>query len=149
AKHRQPSFVDASLRIFGMSLGEMLWSRRTVYMLLVVAAPIALAIFGRIMTAVGSATLRIDGSRLNPIGVFGMMVWVLFVRFTIPVLGAFYGTGIIADEVDDRTITYLFTRPIPRGAVVVGKYFAYLTCTALIVLPAVMILFFAIVPLGQ
>ena len=42
-------------------------------------------------------------------------MWLLFVRFVVPVLGVFYGTSLMADEVDDKTITYLFTRPVPRG----------------------------------
>ena len=57
------------------------------------------------------------------------MIWVLYLRFIVPVLGVFYGTALIADEVEDKTITYLFTRPIPRGAVLLGKYLAYLVCT--------------------
>ena len=57
------------------------------------------------------------------------MIWMLFLRFIVPVLGVFYGTALMADEVEDKTITYLFTRPIPRGAVLVGKYLAYLACT--------------------
>jgi ABC-type transport system involved in multi-copper enzyme maturation permease subunit len=61
------------------------------------------------------------------------------------VLGVFYGTALIADEVDDKTITYLFTRPIPRGAVLVGKYLAYLACTVLLVLPSVVLVYFIIV----
>ena len=64
-------------------------------------------------------------------------------------LGVFYGTSLIADEVDDKTITYLFTRPVRRGAVVVGKYIAYLVCTSLVVLPSVMIVYFLMVPFGQ
>src|SRR5262249_5470124 len=43
-------------------------------------------------------------------------------------------------------ITYLFVRPIPRSAVVAGKYLAYLACTGLIVLPAVVIMYFTLVP---
>src|SRR5215213_4431632 len=54
----------------------------------------------------------------------------------------------MADEVEDRTLTYLFTRPIPRGAVLIGKYLAYLACTGLIVLPSVMLVFFLVMPLG-
>ena len=60
----------------------------------------------------------------------------------------FYGTSLIADEVEDKTITYLFTRPIPRGAVMAGKYLAYLVCTIMVVLPSVMIVYFLIVPYG-
>ena len=77
-----------------------------------------------------------------------MMMWLLYIRFIVPVLGVFYGTALIADEVDDKTITYLFTRPVPRGAVLIGKYLAYLACTALLVLPSVVLVYFLIVPLG-
>jgi ABC-type transport system involved in multi-copper enzyme maturation permease subunit len=79
--------------------------------------------------------------------IFGLMIWVFYLRFTVPVLGVFYGTSLIADEVEDKTITYLFTRPIPRGAVLIGKYFAYLACTFFVVLPSVVIVYLAIVPM--
>ena len=71
-----------------------------------------------------------------------MMIWLLYIRFIVPVLGVFYGTSLIADEVDDKTITYLFTRPIPRRAVLLGKYLAYLVCTILLVLPSVVLVIF-------
>ena len=38
--------------------------------------------------------------------------------------------------------------PIPRRAVLLGKYLAYLVCTVLLVLPSVMLVFFLIVPTG-
>ena len=78
-----------------------------------------------------------------------MMIWLLYIRFIVPVLGVFYGTSLIADEVEDKTITYLFTRPIPRGAVLLGKYLAYLVCTSLVVLPSVMIVYFLVVPFAR
>jgi len=64
------------------------------------------------------------------------------------VLGVFYGTSLIADEVDDKTITYLFTRPVPRASVLLGKYFAYLACVVLLILPSIIIIFFLVVPVG-
>src|SRR6185369_15094548 len=42
----------------------------------------------------------------------------------------------------------LFTRPIPRASILIGKYLAFLACTLLLVLPSVLIVFFAIVPIG-
>ena len=80
---------------------------------------------------------------------FGLIIWLLFLRFIVPVLGVFYGTSLIADEVEDKTITYLFTRPVRRGAVLVGKYLAYLVCTTLVVLPSVMIVYFLMVPFAR
>ena len=145
----RPSMLAGAARVFDLSLGEMLWSRRTIFMALVVGGPVLLAVVARIVQASGIAPLRVNGVRLDAASVFGMMIWVLFLRFIVPVLGVFYGTSLIADEVEDKTITYLFTRPVRRGAVLLGKYLAYLVCTTLVVLPGVMIVYFLLVPLRE
>ena len=130
-------------RIFALSIGEMLWSRRTLFVALIVGAPVLLAVAARLGAV--SATVRINGADVVGADVFDTIVWLLFLRFAVPVLGVWYGTSLIADEVDEKTITYLFVRPIRRGAVLVGKYLAYLACTAVVVLPAVTLVYFAVV----
>jgi len=145
--HREPpSYVSAAVRVFQVSFGEMLWSRRTIFMALVVGGPVVLAIITRVLQASGIPALRVNSVRIGGPGIFGVMMWLLFLRFIVPVLGVFYGTALVADEVEDKTITYLFTRPIQRGAVLLGKYLAYLVCTTLVVLPSVMIVYFLLVP---
>ncbi|MCY4027996.1 MAG: ABC transporter permease subunit [Acidobacteria bacterium] len=144
------SFRHAAVRVFDLSLGEMLWSRRTVFMAVVAGGPMVIAVALRL--AATSAAGRLTGSpgpsfALGGPDIFGLMIWAFYLRFTVPVLGVFYGTSLIADEVEDRTLTYLFTRPIPRGAVLVGKYLAYLVCTSVVVLPSVVVVYFSVVPL--
>jgi ABC-2 type transport system permease protein len=146
---RPLSFWGASRRVFDLSLGEMLWSRRTIFMALIVGGPVLLAIIVRVLESFGMPALRVNGQRVGGMGVFGIMIWMLFLRFAVPILGVFYGTALMADEVEDKTITYLFTRPVPRGAVMVGKYLAYLVCTSLVVLPSVMLVYFLLVPPSQ
>ncbi len=147
---RTVSFAQATRRVFDLSLGQMLWSRRTIFLALVVSAPVVLGLVVRLMTAFGiHGSVRIGGAAvISGPSIFGLFIWLLYLRFTVPVLGVFYGTSLIADEVEDKTITYLFTRPIPRGAVLVGKYLAYLVATVLVVLPSVMLLYFLVVPVG-
>jgi len=146
---RRPSYAASVLRIFDLSLGEMLWSRRSAFLGLLVGGPVMLALISRIVwMMVPGESFRINGESVSGAGTFGLMIWLLYVRFIVPILGVFYGTALIADEVDDRTITYLFTRPIPRGAVLAGKYLAYLACTVLLILPSVVIVFFLMVPMG-
>src|SRR4026208_2462832 len=143
------SLLSSSARIFDLSLGQMLWSRRSVFLALLLGGPVVLAAAIRIVTATPpSSKLSVNGARGSRPALFGMMIWLLYIRFIVPVLGVFYGTALIADEVDDKTITYLFTRPIPRSAVLIGKYLAYLVCTVLLVLPSVMLVFFLIAPTG-
>jgi ABC-type transport system involved in multi-copper enzyme maturation permease subunit len=146
---RGASFLSGTMRIFELSLGEMLWSRRTIFMALVVGSPVVVAAIFRIVQSSGIVPIRVEGVPVQPPAIFGAIIWLLFLRFVIPVLGVFYGTSLMADEIEDKTITYLFTRPVRRGAVLVGKYVAYLVCTSLVVLPSVMIVYFLIVPFPQ
>lgn len=141
-----PAFLTAAFRIFDLSLEQMLWSRRTIFMALIVGGPVLIAVLVRTIEAIsgGDARPQIDGTVLSSSAIFGLMVWIFFLRFAVPVLAVFYGTALIADEVDDKTLTYLFTRPIPRGAVLVGKYFAYLVCTVAVVLPALVVIYLLI-----
>jgi ABC-2 type transport system permease protein len=143
------SFVNGVWRVFDLSLSEMLWSRRTIFMALVVGAPVIIALAMRIVQAFGIPALRVNGVAVDPVSMFGVLIWMPFLRFIVPVLGVFYGTSLIADEVEDKTITYLFTRPLRRSTVLIGKYVAYLACTTLVVLPSIVIVYFLIVPLPQ
>jgi ABC-2 type transport system permease protein len=145
---KAPGLWRSALRVFDLSLGQMLWSRRSVFLALLLGGPVFLAIALRVVDMLHRSGFQVNGAQIGGSAIFGMMIWLLFIRFIVPVLGVFYGTSLIADEVDDKTITYLFTRPIPRSAVLLGKYFAYLTCTILLVLPSVMIVFFLLVPIG-
>jgi ABC-2 type transport system permease protein len=145
---RTPTVLASAMRIFDLSLGQMLWSRRSVFLGVLLGGPVLLAVILRIVDALHTSGFRVNGAAVGGSTIFGMMIWLLFIRFIVPVLGVFYGTSLIADEVEDKTITYLFTRPIPRRAVLLGKYFAYLACTVLLVLPSVMLVFFLIVPTG-
>ena len=124
-------------------------------MMLVVGAPVLIALLLRLLVGLGApvfenqetrngvtSTIRMTGP-----AIFGLMIWVFYLRFTVPVLGVFYGTSLMADEVEDKTITYLFTRPIRRGAVLFGKYLAYLACTIFVVLPSVMLVYLLVVPM--
>src|SRR3954471_15376805 len=144
---KAPAYWTAAVRVFDLSVGEMLWSRRTIFMGLVVGAPVLIALVLRLLDALGAPVFHVNGVTMAGPAIFGLMIWVFYLRFTVPVLGVFYGTSLIADEVEDKTITYLFTRPIPKGAVLIGKYLAYLACTIFVVLPSVVIVYLCIVPL--
>ena len=148
AGRSQGWYGSAVLRVFDMSLGQMLWSRRTVFMALATGAPIVIAVILRTLHEMGLSSFRVNGVPVPGPVIFGGMIWLLYLRFIVPVLGAFYGTSLISDEVEDRTITYLFTRPVPRGAVILGKYLAYVVCTALVVLPSVTAVYLLIIPVG-
>jgi ABC-type transport system involved in multi-copper enzyme maturation permease subunit len=143
---KTPGYLPSAFRVFDMSTSEMLWSRRTIFMGLIVAVPVLMAVVLRLLFSLGAPSPKVNGTEMAGSAIFGLMIWIFYLRFIVPVLGVFYGTSLIADEVEDKTITYLFTRPIPRGAVLLGKYFAYLACTVFVVLPSVVIVYLCIAP---
>src|SRR5688500_11089211 len=117
-------YSSAVMRVFDMSLGQMLWSRRTVFMALATGAPVIIAVLLRVIHEMGLSSFRVNGVPVPGPVIFGGMVWLLYLRFVVPVLGAFYGTSLMSDEVADRTLTDLFTRPVPPGAVLTRKRLA-------------------------
>jgi ABC-type transport system involved in multi-copper enzyme maturation permease subunit len=143
-----PGLLTASLRVFEISLGEMLWSRRTIFMGLVVGLPVLMALIVRLFNLAGASGIRVNNLAVDGPAIFGLMIWAFFMKFSVPVLGVFYGTSLVADEVEDKTITYLFTRPIAREAVLIGKYLAYLACTIFVVLPAIVLVWILVIPMG-
>ena len=142
APRRAPSLWRAAVLIFDLSLARMLWSRGTIFMGLLVGLPVVLALLVRGVQAIGGPGMRVDGQMVTGPTIFGFMVWWLYLRFIVPVLALYYGTALVADEVEDKTITYLFTRPIRRGAVLLGKFLAYFVCTVMVVLPSLMVVYF-------
>jgi ABC-type transport system involved in multi-copper enzyme maturation permease subunit len=127
----------------------MLWGRRTVFVAFAAGAPVVLALGLRLAFSTGSATVIVNGDRLNAETMFGGAISLLYLRFIVPALGVYYGTSMIADEIEDKTITYLFVRPMRRGAIVAGKYLAYLLCVLAAVLPSTALVFVILVPFGN
>ena len=59
-KRAAPGTISSAFRVFDLSLGEMLWSRRTIFMGLVVGVPVVLAAIIRLFTALGAPSWRIN-----------------------------------------------------------------------------------------
>jgi hypothetical protein len=144
ATRRPLGVLAGALRVFDFAVGQMLWSRRTIFMALVVGLPVLVSAILRVLPALGVPV--VEAGVTGPV-LFGLMFWAFCVRFAVPVLAMFYGAALIADEVEDRTITYLFIRPIPRASVVIGKYLAFVVVTMAVMLPAVVLMWLLIVPI--
>ncbi len=57
----------------------------------------------------------------------------LYFQLLVPVLALFFGSSIVNDELDGKTLVYLTTVPVRRRAVLLGKYLAALLLAALLV----------------
>jgi ABC-type transport system involved in multi-copper enzyme maturation permease subunit len=56
---------------------------------------------------------------------FNNLIMLFYLQLIILILALFYGTSVCSEEIEGKTLPYLVTRPIPKAAVVLGKYAAY------------------------
>ena len=55
-----------------------------------------------------------------------LMGWMMLVQVLVPLVSLLLGSAAVSEEVEDRTLTYLVTRPFPRPAVLLGRWLAAL-----------------------
>jgi ABC-type transport system involved in multi-copper enzyme maturation permease subunit len=132
---RPVPFLRAARAVFDLSLEGMVWSRRSLLMILLLGLPAPLALVFRTFIT------RLP-PRVGAFDFYGVVIAFYYVRNALPLAALFYATALIADEVEGKTITYLLTRPIQRVSVLAGKFAAYLATTLALALPAVVLTFF-------
>jgi ABC-type transport system involved in multi-copper enzyme maturation permease subunit len=135
------NFVRGTRATFNMALPMTLWSRRTLLMaMLAVFLPLAAALFLAVK-AIPAAEIRTPGY------IFYSNAF-QFVQYYVMLVALFYGTAVVAEEVDGKTLTYLLIRPVPRSALLLGKGLAAWFIGALIVAPMLTITY-ALFTLGD
>lgn len=119
-------------------LKKLLLSRKAVITILVAAFVAAVMGYAGAQNGVGTS----DGADL-------LDVLILF--FFMPVLAMIYGTSLIRDEIDDKSITHVATAPLDRAVSYVGYYIPLaltVSISMVVVNAAGFLAFFAQVDLG-
>jgi ABC-2 type transport system permease protein len=77
--------------------------------------------------------VRLTNHRIPIVGIEFMFVFMLLPHAIVPLAALIYATGIINDEQEEQTITYLLIRPLAKWAIYIVKLLATLTTTVLLV----------------
>lgn len=81
----------------------------------------------------------------DPGDVYDSITMFLVFSFTMPILAVVYGTGVVSQELEGRTIIYLLIRPYPRWRILLSKFLVCLlvifTITALSIVALALVLF--------
>jgi len=119
--------MEALPVIFSSFIRSGLRSKRTRLFILLALVPVALMAATRILEAAHSLAAGSSGD------FFAKIMLSLYFQLLIPVLALFFGTSIVNEELDNKTLVYLTTVPVPRRAVLLGKYLAAFLLAALLV----------------
>lgn len=83
----------------------------------VVVAEVALAAIA--WGVAGNADPDLQGRHL-----FGIMAWWMLTLVLVPWTTFYFGVQAVHGDIEDRSFQYLFVRPVPRGAILLGKWLA-------------------------
>ncbi|MBX7245993.1 MAG: ABC transporter permease [Candidatus Sumerlaeaceae bacterium] len=73
-----------------------------------------------------------------PAFIYGQLVMTLFTAILVPFVAIFWGGAVISDEVEGKTLVYLWTRPTGRMAVLASKLVAVFFWQVLLLLAALL-----------
>jgi len=105
----------SDLFLFQTALRDAIRPKRLTVALLLVLLPAALGLLWRILT---------PAEDFAPGEVYNRLAVGLVFGFILTILSVLYGTGVVSQEIEGRTIVYLLTRPIPRWRILLAKFAA-------------------------
>jgi len=116
-----------------LTLETLFFSKKTIFVGFLSAAVLGMAVVARLMPGFSRG-----GGVLAPPEFFPILFSAVVLRFVVVVVMLFYGTALIGEEVDGKTLTYLFLRPVSKASIMAGKFLALAWIGAILVLPAVL-----------
>jgi len=117
-----------------LTLDTLFWSKKTVFVALISLFIIGLSILGRLILMYNWVQAPFTSSQ-----VFGTLMSTAVIHFLVVFVTLFYGTALISEEYDGKTLTYLFSRPIPKPSIMLGKFLALTWISVMLVLPTVVL----------
>jgi ABC-2 type transport system permease protein len=114
-----------------LQLRQILGQRKFLLVVAFLALPIALTLLIRLG---GGMPPRRDLELFT-----GIYLYFLYPQSASILLALLYGTAILNAEIHNQTITYLFTRPLARWKIVLGKYLVNVAVLTAVTVPSVVI----------
>jgi ABC-2 type transport system permease protein len=115
--------LSALLALFWLTLRQHMHGRRALVLLALFALPAGLAVLLRCLADPGPPLEALEFAFLGN----------LIPHALAPLTALLYGSGMIQDEVEEQTLTYLLLRPLPRWALYLTRFLATLLTTTVLV----------------
>jgi len=131
------SFILSSVKkIFSVFFSYGKRARKTKAFYIISSLPVLIAL---VIKCVQFFSVKID---IEGAYIFSNMIMSFYLQFLILILALFFGTSVCSEELEGKTLTYLTSRPIPKSAIILGKYAAYTLLTVIMTSIGVVLAFF-------
>jgi ABC-2 type transport system permease protein len=117
-----------------LTLDTLFWSKKTLFVAVISLLVILLSLLGRLILSYHWIRAPFSSAQ-----VFASLMSTAVIHFLVVFVTLFYGTALISEEVEGKTLTYLLVRPIPKPTIMIGKFLALVWIGSLLVLPTIII----------
>ena len=132
-RDHRTSRIGACATLYALTLRQHLHGKRWLVLVLLFLLPAAMA-----------AVIRSAHSQLPSVLLEFVLSWILIPQALLPLIALLYASGIIQDEQEEQTITYLLIRPVPKWLIYIVKMLATWTTTVLLVIVLTVFTYLAI-----
>jgi ABC-2 type transport system permease protein len=112
------SKLSALAALFNLTLRQQLHGRRLLVLCCLYLLPVALVVLVRSV----ETHFQAAGAEL-------VILFTLIPHTLVPLTALLYATGMIHDEIEEQTLTYLLVRPLPKWGIYLIKLLATMTVT--------------------
>jgi len=114
--------ISAGWELCLLSVGRLCQAARVIVVVLLFALPVGFALLARYYDV-----------HAQPDEIEFALVFVFIPHALVPLAALVFAAGMVQDEVEEQTLTYLLVRPIPRWFIYVGKLLATVAVSTLLV----------------
>jgi hypothetical protein len=116
------SLIAATWLMFRTQLSTVVRSKRALICLLLALGPPAISL--------------LPPARVSAFAVTELVGMMLVLQVVAPLIGLIAGSAVLTEEIENRTITYAFTRPVHRASLFLGRYLATLAMVTALLAPS-------------
>lgn len=108
--------------MFRLALARQCRARRMLVVILLFSLPVVFAVLARVY----------GQEEFEAADVETLIVFYFIPHALVPLVALLHASGMIQDELEEQTLTYLLVRPLPRWTIYVGKLLATILITSLV-----------------
>lgn len=120
------NLIAAIKEIFSFFFKNSIKSKKTRIFFLFSFIPVIVLLVAKIIEMSNPGALITAGE------IFSKAMLIVYIQLLVPILALLFGTSVVNEEIDNKTLVYLTVSPVPKPAVIIGKFFAYIVMSAII-----------------
>ncbi len=129
------SFIKGLKEIYLLFIKIGIRKKRTILLTLLSFTPVLLLLIAKIIE------ITKPHSSISASHLYSNIIVAFYIQFIIGILSIFYGSSVIDEEVEGKTLIYLFSKPISKSSIILGKFLSYISIIVITIMSGLIISF--------